>query len=256
MQVVVCCKGISIDSMLESIQIRDGDIHFENTELKINELDAYALETAVWLKDSYGVEPIGLTLGPLRAQEVLYYAVAKGIDKVLRIDGFTALPESIAYGLLPPLREIGPELVLVGSQSEDWMGGEVGIYISQGLDMGLAYAVVEICELTERYVRVKKEIGGGRTAEVRVGLPAVLCVQTGIRPLRYLSAMKKQKAREKSIKLWGKFDAGEARRTISDRMAYAVKAVSLPSKEGHAEMITGARSEKARAILEIISNTV
>jgi len=39
-------------------------------------------------------------------------------------------------------------------------GGEVGIYLSQALHMGLAFAVIEICELNESYVRVKKEIGG------------------------------------------------------------------------------------------------
>ena len=136
-----------------------------------------------------------MTVGPLRAQEVLYVALAKGIDQVIRIDGETSLPEIIASGLIPALKDLAPQLILVGVQSEDWMGGEVGIYLSQALHTSLAYAVMEICELTETHVRVKKEIGGGRKAEVRLKLPAVLCVQTGIQPLRYLSAMKRQKVR-------------------------------------------------------------
>ena len=139
-----------------------------DTELYINEFDAYALEAAITLKNSYGAETVALTLGPLRAQEVLYIALAKGIDRVLRIDGETNLPELIASGLIPALREIDPQLILVGVQSEDWMGGEVGIYLSQALDMGLAYAVIEICELNDTHVRIKKEIGGGRKAEVRL----------------------------------------------------------------------------------------
>jgi electron transfer flavoprotein beta subunit len=256
MRIVVCCKGVPIDATLESVSISNGDIRFKDTDFYINEFDAYALEAALALKKLYGAETVALTLGPLRTQEVLYIALAKGIDQVLRIDGETSLPELITSGLIPAVREIGSKLILVGVQSEDWMGGEVGIYLSQALNMGLAYAVIEICELNETHVRVKKEIGGGRKAEVRLRLPAVLCVQSGIQPLRYLSMMKRQKARNNPIKLWGKLDMDGARKMISGMMAYGVKEVSLPSKEGHAEMITGDRSEKARKLLEIITNAV
>lgn len=256
MRVAVCCKGVPVETLLESVHIVNGDIQFRDTDFYINEFDAYALEAAIALKNSYKAETIALTLGPLRAQEVLYIALAKGIDQVLRIDGETSLPELIASGLIPPLREIGPGLILVGVQSEDWMGGEVGIYLAQALHMGLAYAVVEICELNDTHVRIQKEIGGGRKAEVRLKLPAVLCVQSGIQPLRYISAMKRQKVRSNPIKSWGKLDMEGTRQWISGMMAYGIKEVSLPSKEGYAEMITGDRSEKAGKLLEIIAKAV
>ena len=254
MRVAVCCKGVSIDTQVESVQVVDGDLRFKSSHLYINEFDSYALEAAAALKSSYGAETIALTLGPLRSQEVLYVALAKGIDRVLRIDGETSLPELTASGLIPALKEIGPQLVLVGVQSEDWMGGEVGMYLSQSLQMGVAFAVIEICELTDTHVRIKKEIGGGRKAEVRLKLPAVLCVQSGIQPLRYLSMMKLRKVRDNPIKLWGKFDVEAARGIVSGMMTYGIKEVSLPLREGHAEMITGDRSEKASRLLKIIGD--
>jgi electron transfer flavoprotein alpha/beta subunit len=122
--------------------------------------------------------------------------------------------------------------------------------------MGMAFAVVEICELNETHVRIKKEIGGGRKAELRLTLPAVLCVQTGIAPLRYLSAMKRQKARNAPIKSAGQLDSEGITQMISGMMAYDIKEVSLPSKEGHAEMITGERMERAKKVLEIIGNVM
>jgi electron transfer flavoprotein beta subunit len=256
MRVAVCCKGVPVETRLESVHIVNGDIHFGDTDFYINEFDDYALEAAIAVKNLYGAETIALTLGPLRAQEVLYIALGKGIDRVLRIDGETSRPELIASGLIPALKEIGPQLILVGVQSEDWMGGEVGIYLSQGLNMGLAYAVIEICELNDTHVRVKKEIGGGRKAEMRLKLPSVLCIQSGIQPVRYLSMMKRQKARNNPIKLGGKLDIEGARQMISGMMTYGVKEVSLPSKEGHAEMLTGDRTEKAAKLLEIIANTL
>ena len=256
MRIAVCCKGVPIDATLESVSIVNGDIRFKDTEFYINEFDAYALEAAIALKKLYGAETIALTLGPLRALEVLCIALAKGIDQVLRIDGETNLPELIASGLIPALRQIEPQLILVGAQSEDWMGGEVGIYLSHALNMGLAYAVIEICELNDTYVRIKKEIGGGRKAEVRLRLPAVLCVQSGIQPLRYLSMVKRQKARNNPIKLWGKLDMEGAMQMNPGMMAYKAKEVYLPSKEGHAEIVEGDRSEKAAKLLEIISNAI
>lgn len=256
MKVAICCKGIPIDVTLESIHIVNGDIHYKDTEFYINECDAYALEAAIALKNLYGAETIALTLGPLRALEVLYFALAKGIDKVLRIDGETSLPELVASGLTPVLKEIEPQLIFVGSQSDDWMGGEVGIYLSQSLNLGLAYAVVEISELDDENVLVKKEIGGGRKAEVLLKLPAILCVQSGIQPLRYLSMVKRKKARESPVKSWGKLDIEDVKKKISGMMTYEVKGVSLPSTEGHAEMIEGDRSERAKRILEIIKKAV
>jgi electron transfer flavoprotein alpha/beta subunit len=196
-----------------------------------------------------------LSLGPLRVQEVLYYALAKGIDGVERIDGETSRPELIASGLIPVLREINPQLILVGVQSVDWIGGEVGVYLANALDMGLAFAVVEICELTQTHIRIKKEIGGGRKAELRLKLPSVLCVQTGIQPLRYVSAIKRQKARNASIQSGGKLDRERIRELISGMVAYDIKGVSLFSKEARAEMITGERPEKAIRILEIIEKS-
>jgi len=256
MRVAVCCKGVPTEAILESVHVANGDIQFRDTDLYINEFDAYVLEAAVTLKNRYKVETLALTVGPLRAQEVLYIALAKGIDQVSRIDGETSRPELIASSLTPPIREFGPQIILVGVQSEDWMGGEVGIYLGQALKMGVAYAVMEISELTETHVRVQKEIGGGRKAEVKLKLPAVLCVQSGIQPLKYLSTMKRQKVRTIPIKSGGKLDIEAARQAIPGLMSYRIKEVSLPSKEGYAEILVGDRGEKAKKLLEIIQNAV
>ena len=256
MRVAICCKGVPINPGFESVSIVNGDIHYKDTDFYINEFDAYALEAALFFKNSYKAETIALTVGPLRAQEVLYIALAKGIDQVLRIDGETSRPEFIAAGLIPALKEINPQLILVGVQSEDWMGAEVGVYLAQGLNMALAYAVIEICELKGTQIRIKKEIGGGRKAEVILRLPAILCVQSGIQPLRYVSAIKRQKARNHPIKLWGKLDFEKVSQIICGMGAYEIRDVSIPSREGLAEMITGDRTEMAKRLLDIVTKAI
>jgi electron transfer flavoprotein beta subunit len=255
MRVAICCKGVPVEAILETVHVNEGDLLYTDTDFYINEVDAYALEAAVTLKNSCQAETVALTVGPLRAQEVLYIALAKGIDQVMRIDGESSRPEFIVSGLIPPLRELAPQLILVGVQSEDWMGGAVGVYLAEALGMGLAFAVTEISELTETSVRVKKEIGEGRKADIRVMLPAVLCVQTGIQPLRYLSAMKRQKVRNTPIKSGGKLDREGVKQSLPTMM-YEIKSAALPSKEGHAEMLTGDRSETASRLLEIVGSSL
>lgn len=50
MRVAVCCKGIPINPVLESVKIVNGDVRCENGDIYINEFDAYALEAALFLE--------------------------------------------------------------------------------------------------------------------------------------------------------------------------------------------------------------
>lgn len=84
MRVAVCCKGIPSETLFDSVHVIQGDIQFKDTEFYINEFDAYALEAAIALKKSHKVEIVALTVGPMRSQEVLYIALAKGIDRKKR----------------------------------------------------------------------------------------------------------------------------------------------------------------------------
>lgn len=256
MRVAVCCKGVPIEAKLDVVAIEKGGIEFKGTDFYTNEFDSYALEAAVALKKRCGAETFALSVGPLRVQEVLHFAVAKGIDQVFRIDGETGRQELITASLIPTLKEIQPQLILVGVNSEDWMGGEVGIYLSQALDMGLAYAVTEIMEVDESQIRIKKELGGGKRAEVILKLPAVLCIQTGIHQLQYISAIKKRNARKVPINIGQAPDLEESLKEQLKLMAYEARDVALFTTEGHAEMLTGTRSEIASKLIEIINKTI
>jgi electron transfer flavoprotein alpha/beta subunit len=93
-------------------------------------------------------------------------------------------------------------------------------------------------------------------AEVVLKLPAVICVQSGIQRLHYLSTGRLRKARKIPIPLGGSIDADVAAQTAPGLTAYEIKEASYPSRESHAEMITGGREEKAAAVLEIVTKIV
>jgi electron transfer flavoprotein beta subunit len=250
MKVVVCCKAVPVDIKPELVQAVNGEIRTGANELFINEADEYALEAALALKKDYNAEVWAVTVGSLMSQEALYMALAKGVENVLRIDGETGRPEKIAEKLVKTLGEMKPDIVLTGIQSQDWMGGEVGVYVGAGLGMPVGYAVVDIVEVHETSIRVVKEIGGGRKAEVVLALPAVLCVQTGIKTLQYVSAMKRRKVKGTPIDT----QYGEADEAGFDRVQISRV---FPTEAGtYAEVITGERIEKIQKVLAIIRKNV
>ena len=255
MRIAVCCKAVPLEVTPDLVQVTDGQLHCNSGDLFINEFDEYALEAALSLKKSYNAETWAVTVGSLRAQEVLHIALAKGIDKVLRIEGGNASPERLAYGLVTALKTLEPQLILVGVQSEDWMGGEIGAFMAEELGASLGFATIQICELNDTQIRIQKEIGGGRRVETVLKLPAVLCVQSGIQPLQYLSAIRKKKARDIPVKLWGQLDDVDIPLNVKN-MHYEVKNASAPETRAQAIMITGDRPEKARKILEIIKKNL
>jgi electron transfer flavoprotein alpha/beta subunit len=256
MRVAVCCKAVPVDVKPDDVEIVDGHIRTNQRDLFINEVDAYALEAALGLKRVCNAEIWAIAVGPLRAQEALYIAMAKGIDKVLRVETEVDTPELTASALIGVLSEIRPQLVLTGVQSSDWMGGQVGTYVAHGLGMPVGFAAVEISGVEENSVRIKKEIGGGRKLEMTLTLPALLCVQSGIAPLKYVSAMKRRKMTGIPIKLWGTVGKADMPSDLSGIMRYRAIAASAPESRTHAEIIRGERSDIIAKILEIVEKNL
>ena len=256
MRIAVCCKAVVTDAMLESTRVANNSLVSDSNEIYLNELDAYALEAALALKKDYNAETWAYTVGSLRSQEALYMALAKGIDNVARINSGTTSPELVARALTDALSKLNPQIVLVGVQSEDWMGGEIGPYIAEGLGASLGYAVVDISEVTENHVRIEKEIGGGRKVEMILKLPAVLCVQSGIRQLQYISALRRRKVSNTTINLLANLEDIEIPSNVKSMMNYHLLGVETPDTGTQAVMISGENTEKARQILEILKNNL
>ncbi|MFQ5875936.1 MAG: electron transfer flavoprotein subunit beta/FixA family protein, partial [Dehalococcoidia bacterium] len=186
MKIVVCCKavpGVVTDVKAEP----DGKaVQYQEQFLAMNECDESALEEAIVLKRAHGGEVTVLTMGPIRAQDILYMALAKGADRVVRIDAQLQDAQAAGIVLAAGLRKLEYDLVLTGTQSRDTLSGQVGIAVAERLGLPFAYAVTQVEVVGDNTLRVRKELGGGRYAEVELPLPALLCVQTGIQPLTYV----------------------------------------------------------------------
>jgi electron transfer flavoprotein beta subunit len=160
--IVVCCK--SVPGYVTDLKVgADGkSLQYQGQLLAINECDEYALEEALVLKKAQGGQITAISMGGIKSQDVLYYALAKGADKAVRVDCDSQDPRVASTLLAAALKKIDYDLVLTGTQARDTLGGQVGIAAASLLGLPFAYAVVGVEVQDDKTIKARKELGGGR----------------------------------------------------------------------------------------------
>lgn len=255
MQILVCCK--SVPGAVSDVKVApDGkSLQFTSQLQACNECDEYALEEAMFLKKTYGGEVAALTMGSMTTQEILYLARAKGADRTFRVDAQNPDPTSAATVLAAAAKHLGFDLLLTGTQARDSLAGATGILIAEKLGLPYAYAVTEVVQESPGVIKVRKELGGGRNAYMRLKLPAVLCVQTGIQPLSYVPPARTLRARQQPNKSISLTEIGIDPGTLSNA-AYRYESVFPPVKSSQVNFIEGTPPEIAATILAKIKEAI
>ena len=248
MNIVVCCK--SVPGFVTDLKIgADGkSLQYQGQLLAINECDEYALEEALVLKKAQGGQITVISMGGIKSQDVLYYALAKGADKAVRVDCDSQDPRVASTLLAAALKKIDYDLVLTGTQARDTLGGQVGIAAASLLGLPFAYAVVGVEVQDDKTIKVRKELGGGRHAEVELQLPALLCVQTGIQPLTFVPPARRVRARQQPVRSFSAADLAVQAEQLTTK-GYRILTVHPPERAHQVELLQGNAQEVAAALL-------
>ncbi len=223
----------------------------------MNESDEYAVEEALALKRQVGGQVAVVSLGLQAGQEAVYKALAKGVDRALRIEASFLNPARTALTLATVLRKEPYDLILTGVESSDVMASYVGAGVAARLRIPFAFAVTGIEFTNEKKLIVTKEIGGGTSKKVEMPLPAVLSVQSGIRPLTYTAYSRIVLSRRRPVEIIKLKDLrieGE----LQDVPEWVIEKVFVP--EGAVErsivMLEGTPLEAARSLTKIVKNKI
>jgi electron transfer flavoprotein beta subunit len=248
MNIVVCCKAVP--GLVTDLKIAaDGKtIQYQGQLLAINECDEYALEEALALKRAHGGQITAVSMGNIKALDILYYALAKGADKAVRVDCESQDPKVASTVIAAALKKLDFDLVLTGTQSRDTLGGQVGIAAANLLRIPFAYAVVEVEAGENNTVKVRKELGGGRYAKVELMLPALLCVQTGIQPLTFVPPARRIRARQQPVTSFSLVDLDLQAEQLAPQ-GYRFVGVRPPEHAHQVELLQGNPQEIAAALL-------
>ncbi|MHB1194870.1 MAG: electron transfer flavoprotein subunit beta/FixA family protein [Longimicrobiales bacterium] len=256
MQILVCVKRVPDTADAEVVLKPDGSgIREEDLAFGINEWDNYAVEEAIRLKEAHGGTVTVTTIGSSESEDVLRRCLAMGADEAVMVDGAAfgdADPYVVARGLAAVVAKGAYDLVLTGALSGDHGFGMVGPVLAGYLDRPHATLVTSVVP-DGRHVRVTRELEGGLEETLRLELPAVLTIQTGINEPRYVSIMGIRKVRAKEIPVLDAAALGLAPGDVGAQANRIVQTgLAAPPAGESAEMLKGTPAEIARKILDIL----
>ncbi|HEX4256491.1 MAG TPA: electron transfer flavoprotein subunit beta, partial [Streptosporangiaceae bacterium] len=117
MNIVVCVKQVPDTWAERKLKPGDATLDRESVDGLINELDEYAIEEALQIKEANdGSEVTVLTMGPEKATESIRKALSMGADKAVHLlDDALAGSDVLqtSYALAQVLGQIGFDLVIV-----------------------------------------------------------------------------------------------------------------------------------------------
>lgn len=181
-----------VPDIVEELEISsDGkSLDTEWLRMILSEPSDHALEQAVFLKEAYGGTVTAVALEGPETDDALYRAIAKGVDKAVKITGDfeqTRSPlHARAFTTFLQQQGLSPDsetVILTGSYATDDLAGEVGPHIAQQLRLPYIGVVTGLkIDQQTHTATVIKEFASGRRGEFEVPLPAVLGIQTSEQP--------------------------------------------------------------------------
>ncbi len=239
-----------VPDLVEELEINDDgtDLDRDWLRLIINEFDNHAIEQAILLKERVGGEVTVIAPEAEGVEDMLFTTAAKGADRMVKLahDDFEegVNNHALARAFAEKAKEHQPDLILTGVQANDDLDGPVGPLVAEYL--GMPY-VGYICgvKLEGDKATVCKEYPGGLTAQIEVTLPAVLGIQAGEEPPRYV-AISKVRQMMKTAEI----DEQEID-NLDPNGGAAVSRMYLPEAAERAEMLEGDEDELATKLIEI-----
>jgi electron transfer flavoprotein beta subunit len=228
---------------------------------KLNEWDGFSLEAALELAEgAQGSEVVVATVGDERAEEGLLACLAMGADRAIRLwdEAFTGADALAVANVLAALAAAEtPDLILCGVQSADAASAATGVALAGLLDLPRV-AVVNAIERDGDRLTVQRELEGGAIEVLRVTLPAVLTVQSGINQPRKPTLRAIKQARGKPPMVLAPADIGLDTPGAPGALAGAgSRTVRLrePARGG-ATMLEGAPEEIAARVSELVGEAL
>jgi electron transfer flavoprotein beta subunit len=209
MNIVVCVKQVPDTWAEKKLTEPDRTVDRDGVEGVMNELDEYAVEQALQLKEANGGEVTILTMGPEKAVETIRKALSMGADAAVHVvddglKGSDALTTS--YALAQALATIDHDLVILGVESTDARMSVIPAMLAERTGAAQLTFARKV-EVTDSLVKIERQTDTGYDV-VEASLPAIVSVVEKINEPRYPSFKGIMAAKKKPLTTLTLSDAG------------------------------------------------
>lgn len=252
MNILVFAKRVPATQEEEIRIVDDGKrVDLSKVPFKLNDWDNYSVEEAVRIAEKSGGSVSAISMGDAESDEVLRRAIAMGATNGFLLETPSERQDpnaraTLAFNFIR--KESLPfDVIFTGVQSEDDQFASVGGILAAKLGLPYASMVVGIDVVEKDHVMVRRELEGGLQERLKVSLPCVLAIQSGINEPRYVSIMGIRKASKVERKVFKASEYSEGVRDMID-----VTRWTYPPVRGGATMITGDADNVCKELLGIL----
>lgn len=215
MKIIVCVKSVPDTAAHIRIKADSSSIDPEGLTFVMNPYDEFAVEEALRIKERHGqTEITAISVGGMRAKEVLRVALSMGVDQAIQLadPAFEDLDSlGVARVLAKAVGKLTFDLLLCGKQAVDMDSAQVGPALAEILGLPQIGVVTKLeFDDSWRTLRGHRQIEGA-TEIVEASLPCVITAQKGLNEPRYPSLKGILGAKKKEIPEWNRsqLDSGQ-----------------------------------------------
>jgi electron transfer flavoprotein beta subunit len=257
MNIVVCVKYVP-DATGDRRFEADNTVDRDGVDGLLSELDEYAVEQALQLKEKAGddTEVTVLTVGPQGAVDAIRKALQMGADKGVHVtDEAIAGSDALATSLVlaEAVKKLDHDLVMCGMGSTDGAMGVVPAMLSERLGVpGVTFA--SAIEAEGGKVKIRRD-GDTATVAVEASLPVVASVTDQTGEARYPSFKGIMAAKKKPIETWSLADLGiDASQVGLSASWTAVESTEERPPRTAGEIVTDEGGSGAKALADFLAS--
>jgi len=236
MKILVCIS--KAPDTTTKIAFTDGDTKFDETGVKyiVNPYDEwYALVRGIELKEANGGSVTTITVGTSEDEPTIRKALAIGADNAVRINTEATEASQVAAEIANYAKENNFDLILLGKETIDYNGSQVGSMLAEHLDLPFI-SLAERLDVNGSTASLDKEIVGG-VQTVEVELPFVVSCVKGMAEARIPNMRGIMAARTKPLQIVEPSNASAKTSFVKYGLPAPKSAVKLIDPENMDELV-------------------
>lgn len=209
MNIVVLVKQVPDTWAERKLKDSDKTLDRASVDVVMNEIDEYAVEEALKIKEASGGEVTILTMGPDRAVETIRKALSMGADKAVHLaDDALAGSDAVqtSYALAKVLETLEYDLVIAGSEATDSRMAIMAALLAERTGKPQLSGARKVT-VDGSTIRIERQTENGYDV-VEAAAPAIVSVVEKINEPRYPSFKGIMAAKKKPLTTLTLADAG------------------------------------------------
>lgn len=195
----------------------------------------YALVRACELKETLGGAVVAIHVGPAANETTIRKALAIGADEAVRIDADPQSASFVAAQVAAYAKSENFDLVLLGKETIDYNGSEVGAMVAEHLDLPFVSYASKL-DVNGQTATVERDIEGG-VEVLEVDLPFVLSAAKGLAEQRIPNMRGIMMARTKPLKVVPPVPVSESVKAVKFTLPPAKAGVKLVEPDQMDELV-------------------